>query len=134
MCSSDLAAIPVALVAGASDRGALAVPLGALLGAYYVNAVSWLALSAILERRRGEIPAQDADREERLAVESTGEVFAPSGRAHPTPGPLTSGPQSLGAGAQDAWGPQSPLSRGIAPLPWKRPAPDPPNKIGRAHV
>jgi phosphatidylglycerophosphate synthase len=45
------AAIPVAQVAGASDRAALAVPLGALLGAYYVNAVSWLALSAILERR-----------------------------------------------------------------------------------
>ena len=45
------AAIPVCQVAGAADSGALAVPLGALLGAYYVNAVSWLALSAILERR-----------------------------------------------------------------------------------
>ena len=45
------AAIPVAQVAGASDPANLAVPLGMLLSAYYVNAVSWLALSAILERR-----------------------------------------------------------------------------------
>ena len=45
------AAIPVAQVAGAADPATLAVPLGTLLGAYYVNAVSWLALSAILERR-----------------------------------------------------------------------------------
>jgi hypothetical protein len=45
------AVIPVAQVAGAPDPSPLAVPLGALLGAYYVNSVSWLALSAILERR-----------------------------------------------------------------------------------
>lgn len=45
------AAIPVAQVAGAPDPAPLAVPLGALLGSYYVNAVSWLALSAIIERR-----------------------------------------------------------------------------------
>jgi phosphatidylserine synthase len=45
------AAIPVAQVAGAPDPGELAVPVGALLGAYYVNAVSWLALSAILTTR-----------------------------------------------------------------------------------
>lgn len=45
------ATIPVAQVAGAADPGSLAVPLGALLGSYYLNAVSWLALSAILAKR-----------------------------------------------------------------------------------
>jgi phosphatidylglycerophosphate synthase len=50
------ATIPVAQVAGAPDPGTLAVPLGALLGAYYVNAVSWLALSAIIERRSANAP------------------------------------------------------------------------------
>lgn len=54
------AAIPVAQVAGAPDPGAIAVPLGALLGAYYVNAVSWLALSAILERRARDVPTDHA--------------------------------------------------------------------------
>ncbi len=56
------AAIPVAQVAGSANPGALAVPLGLLLGSYYVNAVSWLALGAILDRRdlgNGVAPARE---------------------------------------------------------------------------
>ncbi|MEO7711668.1 MAG: CDP-alcohol phosphatidyltransferase family protein [Gemmatimonadaceae bacterium] len=57
------AAIPVGLVLGSSsaDRATLAVAALALIGTFYVNAASWMYLSALLERRgmgarmRGEL-------------------------------------------------------------------------------
>ena len=45
------AAVPVGLVIGSPAPDGLAVPLGLLLGSFYVNAVSWLALSALMEKR-----------------------------------------------------------------------------------
>lgn len=45
------AAVPVGLVIGSPAPGGLAVHLGLLLGSFYINAVSWLALSALLEKR-----------------------------------------------------------------------------------
>lgn len=45
------AAVPVGLVIGSPAPDGLAVPLGLLLGSFYINAVSWLALSALLEKR-----------------------------------------------------------------------------------
>lgn len=45
------AAVPVGLVIGSADPDGLAVHLGLLLGSFYINAVSWLALSALLEKR-----------------------------------------------------------------------------------
>ncbi len=57
------AAIPIALVAGApvASGRALTVPALVLLGVFYVNAASWMYLSAVLEMRgagaraRGEL-------------------------------------------------------------------------------
>lgn len=45
------AAVPVGLVVGSPSSDGLALSLGLLLGSFYVNAVSWLALSALLERQ-----------------------------------------------------------------------------------
>lgn len=58
------AAVPLGLAWDAADPGVWAA-CAFLLGAYYVNAVSWLALSALEEKRRAGAPAQ---RETSLAM------------------------------------------------------------------
>ena len=46
------AIVPVALAAGKGDPGLL-ISLSCMLGVFYVNAASWMYLSALLEKRRG---------------------------------------------------------------------------------
>ncbi|MFN8108553.1 MAG: CDP-alcohol phosphatidyltransferase family protein [Thermoleophilia bacterium] len=47
------AAVPIGIAAHAGDRGAW-VAAAVLLGTFYVNAISWSFLSALMERRRIE--------------------------------------------------------------------------------
>jgi phosphatidylglycerophosphate synthase len=65
------AVVPVALAAGKNDA-CLLIALSCMLGAFYVNAASWMYLSAVLEKRK----AAGSGRQGSTAVEMPAGIIA----------------------------------------------------------